>query len=268
MENPKSENLTLGTEPKLENPTVGKPHSGKTSLINNKEEDKERIKEIIENYERHKITLRIVDDKYVNDSSTPNNYVEEVFYVAIDDGQPELRLNNANGQFVGNEFTISGIATDGNGIECVTLQSEGGNVYSTLGIGSGLENGNFSYTFRLNELATKDPIIVTAVDIIGNASTTTFTYRVDSTPPTVNFDRNEVGYVDGDSPNLKLQGYAIDGEKSGDDNDVSKIDQVRVKIGSPVTHDRRGTDVLNGCIRRVVVPPVIAHVLRKPAAHV
>ena len=193
------------------------------------------LTEIIENYERHKITLRIVDDKYVNDSSTPNNYVEEVFYVAIDDGQPELRLNNANGQFVGNEFTISGIAKDGNGIECVTLQSEGGNVYSTLGIGSGLDNGNFSYTFRLNELATKDPIIITAVDIIGNASTTTFTYRVDSTPPTVNFDRNEVGYVDGDSPNLKLQGYAIDGEKSGDDNDVSKIDQVRVKIGSPVT---------------------------------
>ena len=45
VENPKSENLTLGTEPKLENPTVGKPHSGKTSPINNKEEDKERIKE-------------------------------------------------------------------------------------------------------------------------------------------------------------------------------------------------------------------------------
>ena len=42
---PKSENLTLDADPKLENPTVGKPHSGKTSLINNKEEDKERIKE-------------------------------------------------------------------------------------------------------------------------------------------------------------------------------------------------------------------------------
>ena len=145
-----------------------------------------------------------------------------------------MRLNNANGQFVGNEFTISGIATDGNGIECVTLQSEGGNVYSTLGIGSGLENGNFSYTFRLNELTTKDPIIITAVDKIGNASTTTFTYYVDSTPPTVRFDRNEVGYVDGDSPSLRLQGTAVDGEKSGDDNDVSKIDQVRLRIGSPV----------------------------------
>ena len=45
VENPKSENLTLGTEPKLENPTVGKPHSGKTSPINNKEDNKERIKE-------------------------------------------------------------------------------------------------------------------------------------------------------------------------------------------------------------------------------
>lgn len=43
VENPKSENLTLDTDPKLENPKVGKPQSGKTSLINNKEEDKERI---------------------------------------------------------------------------------------------------------------------------------------------------------------------------------------------------------------------------------
>lgn len=40
---PKSENLTLGAEPKLENPTVGKPHCEKTSLINNKEDNKERI---------------------------------------------------------------------------------------------------------------------------------------------------------------------------------------------------------------------------------
>ena len=43
VENPKSGNLTLGAEPKLENPTVGKPHCGKTSLINNKEDNKERI---------------------------------------------------------------------------------------------------------------------------------------------------------------------------------------------------------------------------------
>lgn len=43
VENPKSENLTLGAEPKLENPTVGKPHCGKTSPINNKEDNKERI---------------------------------------------------------------------------------------------------------------------------------------------------------------------------------------------------------------------------------
>lgn len=41
--NPKLENLTLDTDPELENPTVGKPHCGKTSLINNKEDNKERI---------------------------------------------------------------------------------------------------------------------------------------------------------------------------------------------------------------------------------
>lgn len=45
VENPKLENLTLDADPKWENPTVGKPHSGKTSPINNKEDNKERIKE-------------------------------------------------------------------------------------------------------------------------------------------------------------------------------------------------------------------------------
>lgn len=45
VEDPKLENLTLDADPKLENPTVGKPHCGKTSPINNKEDNKERIKE-------------------------------------------------------------------------------------------------------------------------------------------------------------------------------------------------------------------------------
>ena len=45
VENPKLENLTLDADPKLENPTVGKPHSGKTSPINNNEDNKERITE-------------------------------------------------------------------------------------------------------------------------------------------------------------------------------------------------------------------------------
>ena len=43
VENPKSENLTLDANPKLENPTVGKPHCGKTSPIIKKEDNKERI---------------------------------------------------------------------------------------------------------------------------------------------------------------------------------------------------------------------------------
>ena len=191
------------------------------------------LTEIIENYERHKITLRIVDDKYVNESATPNNFVEEVFYVAIDDGQPELRLNNTNGQFVGEMFTISGTATDGNGIECVTLQSEGGNVYSTLGIGSGFDNGTFTYTFRLNDLTTKDPIIVTAVDKIGNTSSTTFTYYVDSTPPTVEIKKYS-GAIDGNTPQTRIEGTAKDENPITNGEDISKIDLVRLRIDSPV----------------------------------
>lgn len=45
---PELENLTLDADPKSENPTVGKPHCGKTSPINNKEGNKERIKKKID----------------------------------------------------------------------------------------------------------------------------------------------------------------------------------------------------------------------------
>lgn len=184
-------------------------------------------------YGRHKITLKVVDDKYVNDSTTPNNVVEEVFYVAIDDGQPKLTLNNASGQFVGNEFTISGEATDANEIDFVTLQSESGNVYSTMGLGSGLVNGKFSYTFRLEDLPTKEAIIITASDKIGNSSSTKFTYSIDSTLPSVEIKKYS-GAIDGYSPQTRIEGTAKDGTPTSADEDISKIDLVRLRIGTPV----------------------------------
>ena len=184
-------------------------------------------------YGRHKITLKVVDDKYVNDSTTPNNFVEEVFYVAIDDGQPKLILNNASGQFVGNEFTISGEATDANEIDFVTLQSESGNVYSTMGLGSGLVNGKFSYTFRLEDLPTKEAIIITASDKIGNSSSTKFTYSIDSTLPSVEIKKYS-GAIDGNSPQTRIEGTAKDGTPTSADEDISKIDLVRLRIGTPV----------------------------------
>ena len=184
-------------------------------------------------YGRHKITLKVVDDKYVNDSTTPNNVVEEVFYVAIDDGQPKLTLNNASGQFVGNEFTISGEATDANEIDFVTLQSESGNVYLTMGLGSGLVNGKFSYTFRLEDLPTKEAIIITASDKIGNSSSTKFTYSIDSTLPSVEIKKYS-GAIDGNSPQTRIEGTAKDGTPTSADEDISKIDLVRLRIGTPV----------------------------------
>ena len=89
--------------------------------------------------------IKVVDDKYVNDSTTPNNVVEEVFYVAIDDGQPKLTLNNASGQFVGERFEISGKVLDENGIECIHLQSkESSSIYTSLVLGKGLnDDGTF-----------------------------------------------------------------------------------------------------------------------------
>ncbi len=186
---------------------------------------------------RHKITLKIVDSNYKNDANSPNSYVEETFYIAIDDAHPQLTLDNPNNQFVGSTFTLSGKVTDANGIESVTLQSSDGSVYSTLGLGSGLlEDGTFSYTFNLESMANRDPIAITAVDNIGNTSSTTFSYLVDSTEPTVEITGYS-GAIDGTTPQTRIEGTARDQdyEPSSGDNGVSKIDQVRVKIGSSIS---------------------------------
>lgn len=45
---PNLENLTLGVDPDLENRRMGKSQNGKIAVINNKEDDKERIKKKID----------------------------------------------------------------------------------------------------------------------------------------------------------------------------------------------------------------------------
>ena len=186
-----------------------------------------------ENYERHKITLKIVDSNYKDDVTTPNNFVEEVFYIAIDDGQPKLSLDNISGQFVGNSFILSGNAIDKNGISSIELQDSNKNVYASLGIGTGLnDDGTFSYEFIVPDV--KDTIFITAMDRIGNSTMAEFVYLVDSAEPTVELSGTSVA-IDGQTPQTRVEGRAFDNPKKLNDNGVSKIDQVRYKIGSSIT---------------------------------
>ena len=185
---------------------------------------------------RHKITLRVEDEKYVNENTTPNNYVEEVFYIAIDDGAPTLILDNTNNQFVGSTFTVSGKVSDGNSIHEVNLKSStGSEVYKTIGSES-LANGTFDCDFKLEDMNNRDPIWIYAIDTIGNTSVVEFKYLIDSTPPRLEII-NYVGSVDGSAPQARVEGKAWDvaSELTNGDNGISKIDQVRAKIGSPIT---------------------------------
>ena len=185
-------------------------------------------------YGRHTITFRVVDEYFTNTSTTKNNYVEKTYYIAIDYSAPVLKLVNKNNQYVGNSFVISGTVTDENGVDFVTLQSESENVYATLGLGSGLNNdGTFSYTFVVPNV--KEAIKITAVDKIGNSSSETLTYLVDSTKPTLSITTDENAFVDGDLPSLRITGTATDGNLGANDNGKSGIDQVRLKIGSQIT---------------------------------
>lgn len=183
-------------------------------------------------YGRHEVTFRVVDVNYKDTSSTRYSYFEETYYIAIDDGQPQLTLDNTTGQFVKNEFTISGKVTDANGIEFVALQSASGPI-ATLGVGAGLEeDGTFSYNFTIP--SEKETITISAFDKIGNYKSVDFTYLVDTTAPTVTLNKTSLT-VDGDSPQTRVDGTAFDNVQGEKDNGVSKINQVRLKIGSNVT---------------------------------
>ena len=183
-------------------------------------------------YGRHTLTFKVVDQNYKNDAETPNSYVEQKFYVAIDDGQPQLTLNNANNQFVGERFEISGKVFDENGIECIHLQAkESSGIYTTLNLGNGLNNdGTFSYEFVVPSV--KESIVITAIDKIGNSSSVDFNYLVDTAKPTVQVTTRTLA-VNSDSPLTRVEGYAFDSESS--QSDKSGIDQVRLKVGSSIT---------------------------------
>lgn len=183
-------------------------------------------------YGRHEVTFRVVDVNYKDTSSTRYSYFEETYYIAIDDGQPQLTLDNTTGQFVKNEFTISGKVTDANGIESVALQSASGPI-ATLGLGAGLEeDGTFSYNFTI-PLA-KETITISAFDKIGNYKSVDFTYLVDTIAPTVT-TRNKILAVDtSKSLQTRIEGSAFDNTQGSNDNGVSGIDYVVVKIGSEI----------------------------------
>ena len=174
-------------------------------------------------FDRHTITFKIID---VN-----NIAVEKTYYVAIDDGQPTLVVNNVNNEYVGDSFNISGSVIDKNGIDVVRINNE------SLTIGNGLTEDEAGYKFSYSFPVPDEQVLIqiVAVDKIGNTSIKELTYCVDKTSPVLNVFATDSAYVDIEYPSLRIAGTATDGDLSFGDNGISGIDQVRLKIGSSIT---------------------------------
>lgn len=188
-------------------------------------------------YGRHTITFIAKDSNCKEDLSTKNNYIEKTYYIAIDDGQPSLTISNANNQYVGSSFKIKGSVSDSNGIKQILLQPK-------LGEEEIYPNGNYEYVgteitkdfeFDFTVPEVKDTILITAYDSIGNRKEAELTYRVDGVKPSVTITNGNNAFVDGDTPTLRITGSAVDGDLGSNDNGISGIDQVRLKIGSQIT---------------------------------
>lgn len=187
-------------------------------------------------YGRHTITFRVKDSNCKEDLSTTNNFVEKTYYFAIDDEAPNLTVKNANNQYVGDSFTISGTVTDANGIDKIEISSNENT--EKIDYDGTKQTEEFSYIFNVPQIMdpeVKDIITITAYDSIGNRKEVQLTYLVDKTSPELSIQGGTSAYVDADYPSLRIAGTAIDGDLGGNDNGISGIDQVRLKIGSSIT---------------------------------
>lgn len=187
-------------------------------------------------YGRHTITFRVKDSNCKDDLSTTNNFVEKTYYFAIDDEAPNLTVKNANNQYVGDSFTISGTVTDANGIDKIEISSNENT--EKIDYDGTKQTEEFSYIFNVPQIMdpeVKDIITITAYDSIGNRKEVQLTYLVDKTSPELSIQGGTSAYVDADYPSLRIAGTAIDGDLGGNDNGISGIDQVRLKIGSSIT---------------------------------
>lgn len=187
-------------------------------------------------YGRHTITFRVKDSNCKDDLSTTNNFVEKTYYFAIDDEAPNLTVKNANNQYVGDSFTISGTVTDANGIDKIEISSNENT--EKIDYDGTKQTEEFSYIFNVPQIMNpeeKDIITITAYDSIGNRKEVQLTYLVDKTSPELSIQGGTSAYVDADYPSLRIAGTAIDGDLGVNDNGISGIDQVRLKIGSSIT---------------------------------
>ena len=187
-------------------------------------------------YGRHTITFRVKDSNCKEDLSTTNNFVEKTYYFAIDDEAPNLTVKNANNQYVGDSFTISGTVTDANGIDKIEISSNENT--KNIDYDGTNQTEEFSYIFNVPQIMdpeVKDIITITAYDSIGNRKEVQLTYLVDKTSPELSIQGGTSAYVDADYPSLRIAGTATDGDLGANDNGISGIDQVRLKIGSSIT---------------------------------
>lgn len=187
-------------------------------------------------YGRHTITFRVKDSNCKDDLSTTNNFVEKTYYFAIDDEAPNLTVKNANNQYVGDSFTISGTVTDANGIDKIEISSNENT--EKIDYDGTKQTEEFSYIFNVPQIMdpeVKDIITITAYDSIGNRKEVQLTYLVDKTSPELSIQGGTSAYVDIEYPSLRIAGTATDGDLSFGDNGISGIDQVRLKIGSSIT---------------------------------
>jgi hypothetical protein len=132
----------------------------------------------------YKVVITAVDTKYTSDSETPNNTQSAAYYVAIDKGAPTFTIITANNAYAaaGKTKTVTGTASDSNGIKSITRYSDPELTSSSASPVT--TPAGISWTDTFNTGDTGATYYYVAEDSYGNTTQLNFTYKVDAVSPT------------------------------------------------------------------------------------
>lgn len=110
----------------------------------------------------------------------------------LDRNQPETLVQDPAqmGALVSGKFRLSGIVTDGNGIERLSYSLDGGETFEPVKLAFDKKERQWSFSFTINSLKMDDGPSVCwfkAEDLQGSIGIYTFLFFVDNTKPTVDF---------------------------------------------------------------------------------
>jgi hypothetical protein len=171
----------------------------------------------------------------IDGENTLEIYGEDVYGVRSETGAIKLRVSTAApvtavkapqmGKYSRREITVSGTASDANGIDAVLLSMDNGNTYQKAA-------GGESWSLNLNTAAYLDgtySVLLRTIDKYGVEAFSNALINIDNTPPEITLGNPQDGEMAGTS--LDVAGLAVSGlDVTGQAHDAVGLESLSIKM--------------------------------------